>query len=275
MSLRPDAGRSDRPSSRRGMTMVELLMAVAIMGILAGAMAGIAMAVQQSAVYNYGRTTSAQNARVSLDRINRMVLTATSAPNYPGVAVCTTTIGSYLFPDTLLVWHPASGTPVNAAGPPLISELVIYCFDPNTPNNLIELTAPTNNSTIVMDSATLSSGSWPNVIAGLKTASSSQKTVLTSLLRTAAASGVRGVVRFNLDLHATASEWTSYQNGSLTWANIAWPQGLYSSAGALRQASVRTELQLMPAQLQGQQDPSGQQPLIYFGSASLYYQVNP
>jgi type II secretory pathway pseudopilin PulG len=261
------------------MTMVELLMATAIMGILAGAMAGIAMAVQQSAVYNYGRTTSAQNARVSLDRINRMILTATSAPNYPGVAVCTTSIGSYLFPDTLLVWHPASGTPANAAGPPLISELVIYCFDPSTPNNLIELTAPTNTGTIVMDSAALSTGSWPNTIAGLKTASSSQKTVLTSLLRTAAAAsgsnGLRGVVRFNLDLHATASEWTAYQNGTLPWANIAWPQGLYSTAGALRQALIRTELQLMPAQLQGQQDPSGQQPLVYFGSAALYYQVNP
>jgi len=256
-------------------------MSVAIMGILAGAMAGISMAVQQSALYNYGRTTSTQNARVALERINRMILTATSAENYPGVAVCTTSIGSYLFPDTLLVWHPASGTPTNAAGPPLISELLIYCFDPNTPNNLIELTAPTNTGTIVMDCATLSSGSWPTVIAGLKTAATSQKTVLTSLLRTAASSssgstsGLRGVVRFNLDLHATATEWSSYQGGSLTWANIAWPQGLYSSAGALRQAWVHSELQLMPAQLQGQQDPSGQRPLVYFGSAALYYQVTP
>jgi hypothetical protein len=86
---------------------------------------------------------------------------------------------------------------------------------------------------------------------------------------------VRGVVRFNLNLHATASEWTAYQGGTLAWANIAWPQGLYSSAGALRQAWVYSELQLMPAQLQGQQDPSGQQPLVYFGSAALYYQATP
>src|ERR1700677_4263322 len=125
----PDAPQTARPRSRPGMTMVELLMAVGIMGILAGAMAGIAMAVQQSALYNYGRMTSAQNARVALERINRMIFTATSAENSPGVAVCTTSIGSYLFPDTLLVWHPASGTPANAAGPPLISELIIYCYD--------------------------------------------------------------------------------------------------------------------------------------------------
>ena len=203
-----------------------------------------------------------------------MILTATTAENYPGVAVCTTSIGSYLFPDTLIIWHPASGNaPANAAGSPLISELVSYCYDPNIPNNLIELTAPTNTGTIVLDSATLSTGSWPNTIAALKTASSSQKTVLTNLLRTAASSsggvsGLRGVVRFNLDLHATASEWSSYQGGSLAWNNIAWPQGLYSSAGALRQAWVHSELQLMPAQLEGQQDPSGQTPLVYFGSAA-------
>src|SRR6202007_2754987 len=118
-----------------GLTMVELLMAVGIMGILAGTMSAMAIAVQKSAVYNYGRSTSAQNARVAWERINRMVLTATTAENYPGVAVCTTTLGSYLFPDTLVVWHPFSA-PANAAGPPLISELIFYCVDPNNPNNL-------------------------------------------------------------------------------------------------------------------------------------------
>ena len=91
--------------------MVELLMAVGIMGILAGAMAGIAMAVQQSAVYNYGRTTSGLMPGSRWIASIAWYSTATSAENYPGVAVCTTANGSYLFPDTLLVWHPASGTP--------------------------------------------------------------------------------------------------------------------------------------------------------------------
>ncbi len=99
MFLRPDLRHAAAARSRRGLTMVELLMSVAIMGILAGAMAGISMAVQQSAVYSYGRTTSIQNARVALERINRMILTATSAENYPGVAVCTTSVGSYQFPE--------------------------------------------------------------------------------------------------------------------------------------------------------------------------------
>ena len=261
------------------MTLVEMLMATGIMGILATTMAALSMAVDQSASYNYGRSTAAQHARVALQRIDRMVTTATSVPAYPGVAVSCAQVGSYLFPDTLIVWQPGAA-PANAAGPPLIKEVIFYCTDPNAPNQLVEITAPSDTRTIPMDSATLNTSSWQTTIAGIKTASTSQKVVLTSLLRTATVSGSgtstpRGAVRFYCDLHATAAEWTAYQAGKLTWSNIAWPQGLYSASAALRQASVHTELQLMPVQMTGQQDSSGQLPMIFFGSAALYYQVGP
>lgn len=261
------------------MTLVEMLMATGIMGILATTMAAMSIAVDQSASYNYGRSTAAQHARVALQRIDRMVSTATSASGYPGVAVVSAQVGSYLFPDTLVVWQPGAA-PANPAGPPLVKEVIFYCTDPSNPSQLVEITAPNDTRTIPMDSATLSSSTWQSTIAGITTASTSRKTVLTNLLRTAAVSGsgtnsTRGAVRFYCDLHATAAEWSAYQGGTLTWTNIAWPQGLYSASAALRQAWVHTELQLMPVQMAGQQDPSGQLPMIFFGSSALYYQVSP
>jgi pilin/secretion family protein with methylation motif len=276
----------DRPTGRprrsSGLTLVEMLMAMGIMGIMAGVMAALAITVQETGDYNYGRGTAAQHARVALERIRHMVVTATTAKNYPGVAVVYDQSGTYLFPDTLLVWHPA-GAPANPSGPPLISEIIFYCPDPNTPNQLIELTAPTNAQTIPLDSATLNTASWRTTIAAIKTANTSQKTLLTELLRTGQVTqsgtsgpGLRGAVRFNLDLHPTAAEWSAYQGGSLTWNNIAWPQGIYGSVAGMRQAWVHTELQLLPAQLKGQQDNSGGQlALPFFGSAALYSQVTP
>lgn len=261
----------------RGLTLVEMLMASGIMGILAVGIAGLAVSVEQGSLYNAGRTTSAQHARVVFDRIGRMVSTATAAGGYPGAVVVYDQIGTNLYPDTLIIWHPSS-TPANAAGPPLVSELVFYCPDPAAPTNLVELTAPTNTQTFPLDSATLNTSTWRSAISAIKTSSSSQKVLLSDLLRTASSSGgsgLRGAVRFYCDLHPTATEWSNYQAGTLAWTNIAWPQGLFSTAGGLRQAAVRVELELMPDNLQGQPDPSGQLTLPFFSSTSLYYQVGP
>ena len=48
---------------------------------------------------------------------------------------------------------------------------------------------------------------------------------------------------------------------------------MYSTAGGLRQVWVSTELQLMPAQLLGEQDTTGQLPISFFGSTAMYYSV--
>jgi prepilin-type N-terminal cleavage/methylation domain-containing protein len=266
---------------RSGLTLVELMMAVAIMGIMAGAMSMLASSVQQGAVYNEGRGASLQHARVVFDRINRMVNSATTATTHPGVGVVVTTFGSSLYPDTLIVWTPPGGTPTNPNGPPLVKECTIYCPDPANPSQLVEITAPSNSSTLPLDS-TLNTPAVQAQVTAIKNASTSVKTVLTDLLRTArissggdASGSSRGAVRFNLDLHPTASEYSAYLAGTSAWTSLAWPQGLYGSTYGLRQVALRTELQLMPKNYRGQQDTSGSLPVPFFNSNAIHYMMGP
>lgn len=268
-----------RVTSRAGLTLIELLMSVAIMGIMAGAMSMLAISVQQSSAYNEGRGTALQHARVVFERINRVAGTAATAPAHPGMGVVITTSGANQYPDTLVIWTPPNGVPVNPAGPPLVKEVTIYCPDPSNPSQFVEITAPSDSSTIALD-ATLNTTAGQAQVAAIKTAATSQKVMLTDLLRTANASvsgstTVRGAVRFNLELHPTASEYNSYVGGSLSWTNMAWAQGLYSSSYGIRQVWLRTELQLMPKNLRGKQDTSGQLPMPFFNSTTIYYQMNP
>src|SRR5581483_1044949 len=251
------------------------------MGIMAGAMSMLASSVQQGAVYNEGRGASLQHARVVFDRINRMVNSATTAPTHPGVGVVVTTSGSNLYPDTLIVWTPPGGTPTNPNGPPLVKECTIYCPDPITPSQLVEITAPNDSSTLPLDS-TLNTTAGQAQVAAIKTASSSTKTLLTDLLRTGNVStssngstSVRGAVRFNLDLHPSAANYSSYLAGASTWISLPWPQGMYSSTFGLRQVYLRTELQLMPKNYRGQQDTSGSLPVPFYNSNTLSYMMSP
>jgi prepilin-type N-terminal cleavage/methylation domain-containing protein len=266
---------------RAGLTLVELMMAVAIMGIMAGAMSMLAASVQQGAAYNEGRGASLQHARVVFDRINRMVNSATTAPTHPGVGVVVTTSGSNLYPDTLIVWTPANGTPTNPGGPPLVKECTIYCPDPNTPSQLVEITAPSDSTPLPLDS-TLNTTAGQAQVAAIKTASTSKKTLLTDLLRTASTStssngstSLCGAVRFNLDLYPSTANYSSYLAGTSTWISLPWPRGMYSSTFGLRQVYLHTELQLMPKNRKGQQDTSGSLPVPFYNSNTLYYMMSP
>src|SRR5947207_1272867 len=62
--------------SRRGLTLVELLIASAIMSIMAGAMSALAISMRQATEYTNDRGTALQHGRVSLERINQILSTA-------------------------------------------------------------------------------------------------------------------------------------------------------------------------------------------------------
>lgn len=260
-----------------GFTLFEVLIAVTIMSYIALAMAYMGAAATQSTTYSQGRNTVQQHARVVFERIHRMVQEATMAPDYPGVAVLYDAIGTYRYPDTLIVWHP-SGAPANPLGPPLVSECLFYCPDPSNPAQLVELTAPTNASTLTFDPATLNTTAWRATINAIKTASTSQKTLLTELMRTANPTGqssVRGCVRFELTLNPSTSEIASYKGGSLSWTNIHWPMVMYSNSHGLRQVRLRTELQLTSNPGSGVVDNVGGNALPFFSSTARYQLLVP
>jgi hypothetical protein len=265
------------------MTLLELMIASAIMTVMCGAMAGIAIALQQSANYNFNRGAPLQHARVTFERIQQKLASAYAAPTHPGAAVYVDMVGTNRYPDTLIVWCPGT-TPVNADGPPLISECVFYCWDPTSPSTLIELTAPTDTRTIPFDS-TLQTPAWRTTLNALKTASTSKKNTLTTLLRPCSVSSgssipsgmatTRGAVRFELVLAPSAAEYASYLAGTTAWTAMQWPQNLYGSQFGMRRIWLRMELQLMPSDRAGQQDTTGQFCIPFFSSALLQDQMTP
>lgn len=269
--------RLSRCLRRRGLTLVELLLASAIMAIMAGTLALLATAVRNTASFAQGREETTQHARVIHERLARLIQEAYTAEYHPGVAVLESYVQTWRFPDMLLIWRP-NGAPQNPDGPPLIREIVIITPDPDQPNRLLEVTAPLDTRTIPLD-ATLNTGAWVAELLSLVRSPSAKKTVLTDLLRVAevAVSGPssgntsgqrRGVIRFVRELRPTESEWAQFRGGTKAWNALSWPLTQYGSETGLRHVWLRWELQLSPRNY----DTSA--PVPHFGSALLAYQLN-
>lgn len=255
---------------RSGMTFVELMTAMVLMATTTAIVATLALAMREGWEHNAGHATAAQHARVALERISRTVSTAWANETNPGIQVVYETVGTERFPDTLVVWNP-TGNPVNAEGFPKISECVFYCPDPASPNRLLEITAPTDNRNIPLTES-LNTTTWRNTLAALKSASTSKKTVLTDLLRTASPTSngtARGCVRFMADMRPTQAEWYNY---SIDWSSLLWPQHLFSQSFGVRQSWVHVELQLVPDGFSSN-DPAAQHVIPFFGSGALTYNM--
>ena len=255
------------------MTLVELLLAASIMAMIAGVMGALASAVQTGSRYSQGHGLAAQHARVAFERISRAVSEAHATADYPGVVSAYETVGTWRFPDTLVVWHPV-GAPVNPTGPPLVKELIIYCPDPDRPNRLLEITIPNDSRPAPLNEEL--NGTWRSQLQLLKRSPDAKRVVLTDLVRTALpdkGAARRGAVRFERSLQPSASAWAAYRAGTTTWNNLAWPQGLYGENVGTRQAWVRIELQLMPGADAVAADSSGEQAIVFPGSAALYTQL--
>jgi hypothetical protein len=254
------------------------MISIAVTTILVGTISVLASTVEQAAEFNSGQNDAVQHARVVLDRIQRLVNEAHATETYPGVVVVDASVGTYRYPDTLVIWHP-TGNPVNTAGPPLVKELVIICPNPTSAGELIEVTATADTRTVALNDASLNTTSGRSFISGIKTASSSTKVSLTPLLRsaltsTAAGTTARGCVRFECELHPTAAALSSFRSGSTAWDDLNWPQNTYSNTFGLRQVWLRTELQL----LSEPRDATGAVPatavtLPFLGSGTKYYTV--
>lgn len=260
---------------RRGLTLIELTISVGILSFTIVALGMMARAVEIASEYNLGYGATAQHARVTFDRIDRAVNQAFSNQTYPGVWVTEDTIGNYNFPDTLIVWRPTSGTPTNPQGAPLASELVLFCPDPATPKRFLEITVPSDTRTMPSPSSTTT---FKSFIDGLKTEAGVNQVLLSDLVYTATISGSalpKAAVRFVVTLNPTATEWSSYQSGATTFANLPWAQCICSPNTGLRQVWVRTELQLIPAGKWDLTDAAAQQPAPFFGSSSFCYEMTP
>jgi hypothetical protein len=247
------------------------------MAMVAAALAAASHGVQLANESSEGYSTAAQHARVAIERIRQSVEGATGNLNYPGLWVTQDTVGTWTYPNTLIVWQP-TGTPANPAGPPLVQELTIFCPDPAAPNNLIQLTGPGDTRAVPTTDAT----ALKSFIDGLKTSSTASKIQLTSLLRIATPSGSptsgaqatpEAAVRFVVTMNPSAADWAGYSGGTTAWSNLPWPQGIFGSSKGIRQVWVRTELQLMPGGNWIDGNSAGEIPTPFLGSATLAYGI--
>ena len=261
-------------ANRRGLTIIELLFAILIMAMVAGALGALSNAVQLANEYGNGYGTATQHARVVMERIDRTINEAYGRSTWPGVWVTQDVDGQWSYPDTLVVWHP-DGTPANPSGPPLLQELVIFCPDPAAPGDFVQLTVPGDTRTLPSDAP-----GQKTLIDSLKTSSTANKVVLTNLLRivavsssTSATTTNRGAVRFVVNLTPSAANWTSYNSGSLAWNSLPWVLGIHSSTTGLRQVWVQTELQLNPGDTWVAGNEAGATATPFAGSASFSYSL--
>ena len=279
---------------RHAMTLVELLLALTMMTFIIGALAVLASGVQIAANYSDGHGTAVQHGRVVLERIARKVQEAYAIETLPGAIMIDTQLGGYDYPNTLVVWHP-NGAPANAAGPPLIRELVVYAPNPSSPNELWEVTDANNSMPLDLSSTTATQ----MAITAVLNNNTSKKTILTDLVRTATTATLaiggpplggpvsggpfggsttisnsqQAAVRFVLATTPSAADWTSYKNGTIAWNNLPWPQDLYGATMGMRQVWIRAELQLNAGPIGGIAG-NGQDVVPFLGSATLYYEMH-
>ena len=261
--------------SRRGFSLAELLCAIAILTVLAGAMGTLAYGVGAANDNCREQTRAVQHSRVVLERIRRNVMNCKASESFPGCMIATTTVSTHVYPDRLLIWQ-SNGV---AAGPtelPKRSDLTVYTYNPNRPIELLEitttdttqLTSTTNTALNTVVTSMLSSASSTKTVItdrlGIATTGSGTSTNLTTLLADSAA---RGRVRFRIIMAPTATQWSSYKANSTSWSNIDWPLDQYGANFGNRRVSCQTEIQMLA------DDTNAKPPIPFFGSATKVYQL--
>jgi type II secretory pathway pseudopilin PulG len=266
------------PRRARGITLVELLIAAAVMSMIAAALAALAVAVRTSAdqARNHGSVT--QHAHIILGRLQQTLERAHASESFPGFLAVTHSVQSWEFPDALVVWR-ASGGPADANGLPRFQELVFFVPDPQAPNRLLEVTLPGDTRPVPPPS---DQAAWRHELAQVLSDPQAQRLVWTDRLRVAsagAASGpwgpYRGAVRFEVLVRPTETEWSRFRAGQLAWQDIAWVQNIRGAGTGLRQACCQIELQLVASSTPSPAPTSADQALTFFASAALYYELRP
>jgi Tfp pilus assembly protein PilW len=250
------------------MTLTELLIAGTIMTMLAAGMGTLVLTVHGANEYCRGQSVAAQHARVALDRIQRAVRTAEASEQFPGCLVVSEAVGTWDFPDTLVVWSP-SGAAVDPSGLPRVGELVLFTPDPLVPSSLLEVRAPGDTS---VAPAADNAAAWASLVGALRISASSTKTELTDRLRTAAVTGgaddLRAAVRFRVLLGPSAENWAEYRGGTRAWKDLDWPLDYYSTQTGLRRVACLIELQVL-----ADGEDASQTSVPFFGSVALNYEL--
>ncbi|PQO34224.1 hypothetical protein DTL21_11870 [Bremerella cremea] len=253
---------------KTGLTLAELLVASAVMGILCVGFGTLAVSVQMANAYAQEKNQIGQHARVVLLRIEQAIHQAHATEAFPGLTTIDYFSGTYDFPQAIAIWTP-SIEPTNTY--PLVNQLTIFACDPDSPNRLLEIT---NDSDASAAPALASSSAWRTLVRTLIADPNSDVVEITDLMRAGKlGANYYGTLRFQTRITPTDDAIVDARSGNVDWESLNWATSIYSSQSGLRQVWCRFEFQLVPDSnvelhdtLQDRADP-------FFGSSAIYYQI--
>ncbi|TWT31381.1 PulJ/GspJ family protein [Blastopirellula retiformator] len=256
-------------TTRRGLTLAEMLVATAIMGMMAAALSTIALAVQMAHEFAAEQGVMAQHARVIVDRIQRDFSAATASETFPGAQVVTYYDSTYPFPQAIAIWRPET-VAVDPAGWPRIDELKFFAADPDDPNRMLEFQATSDPRT-----APTTNAGWQNLVEELINAEDVEKVELTDQLAapkmTDGAVRSYSTLRFEMRVRPSLDEITDFRNGVKAWDTLRWPQRAYSHDSGTRQSWVAFQFQLAPDETSAERSSIDPEAAPFFGSAAIFY----
>ncbi len=272
--------------TRRGLTLVELLMSMAISSILIVALAGIVTATQTAWKHTQGIEDSQAQVTAAFDRIKMMVSQAgiyqiSGQTPRVGLAVVSHPWNSIDIPNTLVVWTGGRNGGISDQGTlkrlPNINELLIYTIDPNDPHNFVEIALPAVDASIDFNSSSFSS----TIRSAIKS-SSAESALLSNRVKSSqyVLSGnpwgpAVGNIRFDLVKTPSDASLSGVSPGTSAWMNLPWPQGTASASSGLRQATVNYEIQFEVTERTSLNDVNSSTALPFFGSSSRLYAYTP
>lgn len=253
----------------RAFTLGELLVALALVGMIMAACVSLFTAAGSAFQLAAGRAELLQEGQASLERIRRAVEGAYATAEFPGFFVLEDRAGPWYFPQTLVVWRP-EGPVSSDRKRPLVDELVIFCPHPQFRSQLVEIRVP-GASTLCppIDDRQ----AWQALLASVLTSPSAKQVVLTRRLRVVATGdpliGDRPAVFFFAMLRPSEEELAQFRAGNRTWKSLPWVHGICGPHYGLRQHWLRIELQLVKAGDSSADSPREVLPL--FASTAVYF----
>lgn len=251
----------NRAPRRKAITLLEILIAVGIAAMILAATAALVKTSEDAFAENAGQAQALQSGHLCLERIRRLFAESFANERFPGARVVDDLAPSGTFPDCLVLWHPDKA-PLEPDGLPKVSELIFFYPNPVQPSQLLEVTVPhrTEAAPAYGDSA-----AWRNLINTVRSDGLRKTVTWSDRLRTFELDGKRrGTLRFRIRLRPTFAEWNDTTVG---WQAMAWPQGLFSPQTGLRHVWLSVELQVRARA--GDDSATGAVPL--FGSAARMY----
>jgi len=255
-------------NSKRGLSLAELLVASAVMGIICLSFGTLAMSVQMANEYSQEKNLMGQHARVILQRVQRAMQESHATESFPGILPISYYYASYDFPQAIAVWDP---TGVALGSYPRVDELVIFAADPDQPNQLLEIRNPSDTRAAP---GLTDESAWRTLVADLIDSSSSEIVEISDLIRAGkAGSNEYSTLRFETRMVPSDAEIAAARAGTVDWEDLNWATSIYSSQAGIRQVWCHFQWQLVPSSEISEHGRLQEQAVPFFGSSAIYYQV--